>query len=262
MGSATRTALESAKAALASVTATASAGEQLLAAGRALDGSAQLRSVLSDPGVPASEKAALVGKVFAQLEPTATQLLNGLVASRWSSPDELVDGVEEIGIRVIARAAGAEAGLESEFFAFERAVSGSHELELALGGKLGDPAEKAAIVGKLLSGKASASTIAILQHLVQSPRGRRIGGLIRTGAEIVADAGGAVVATVTAPTALGPAQLERLASLLAAQYGRPPRIRLLIDPEIVGGLRVQVGNDVVDGTISSRLAELRQRIAG
>jgi F-type H+-transporting ATPase subunit delta len=241
---------------------TLSTGEQLLAAGRAVESSAQLRAVLSDPAVETSRKSALIGSIFGSLDKVAASLLGGIAESRWSSPDELLDGIEEIGIRAIARAAGDDTGIEHELFAFSRTVAGDAELELAVGSKLGDSAGKVALVDALLGGKASPATVAIVRHLVQSPRGRRIGGLLAHAADIVADAAGSVVATVTAATEPTAAQLERLQASLAAQYGRTPRINLIIDPDLVGGLRVQLGDEVIDGSLATRLAELRIRLAG
>jgi len=263
MGSASREALEAAKQQLAATKGvTLASGEQLLAAGRAIESSVQLRSVLADPAVPAASKASLLKSIFGSLDGAAATLLDGIVASRWSSQDELLDGIEVIGIRAIALAAGPDAGIEGELFALSRSVSSDNELELAVGSKLGTPEAKAALVETLLAGKAQPSTTAIVTHLVQSPRGRRIGALLAGAADVIADAGGAVVATVTSAVAPTPAQLAALEKTMGARYGRSLRVNLIIDPTIVGGLRVRIGDDVIDGSIASRLADLRIRLAG
>lgn len=262
MGSASRAALEAAKKDLASAKGvTLTTGEQLLSAGRDIAGSTQLRALLADPSVEAAEKTALIGRIFGSLDSAAASLLGSLVAARWSDSDQLIDGIEQIGIRAIADSSTGDA-LESELFAFSRAVSSDPELELAVGSKLGDTAEKAKLVDTLLGKKATAGTLAIVRHLVQSPRGRRIGNLLNTAAEIVADASGGVVATVTAAAPLTAAQLDKLSATLQQQYGREPRIAVRIDPAVIGGLRVQVGDDVIDGTVASRLTELRLQLAG
>ena len=69
-------------------------------------------------------------------------------------------------------------------------------------------------------------------------------------------------AALPAESPLSPAQLEKLTQTLTQQYGREPRIAVKIDPSVIGGLRVQVGDDVIDGTIASRLTELRLQLAG
>lgn len=263
MGSATRNALAQATAQLDAVKGVKlTTGEQLLAAGRAIAGSAQLRAVLTDPSIDATQKSGLLGRVFTSLDATAAKLLTGIVESRWSSGDELVDGIETVGIRALAQAAGEKAGVEGELFAVGRAIASDADLELALGSKLGDPAAKAAVITKLTAKKASPATVAILTHLVQSPRGRRIGELVSGAAKTVAEAAGRTLATVTAATPLSAAQQTRLATALAAQYGREVRVDVIVDPAVLGGLRVQVGDEVVDGTVASRLADLRLQLAG
>lgn len=262
MGSASRVAFAAAVTALAAEKGvTRATGEQLLSAGRDIAGSPQLRSVLVDPSIDVAEKSKLVASIFAQLDPAAERLLAGLTTSRWSDSDELIDGIEQIGIRAIA-AASPGAPIESELFAFARAVTSDNELELAVGSTLSDPAQKAALVERLLGGKANASTVSIVRHLVQSPRGRRIGELLQSAAETVADTSGGIVATVTAAAPLSATQLQKLTATLAAQYGREPRIALRVDPAVIGGLRVQIGEDVIDGTVASRLADLRLQLAG
>ncbi len=262
MGSASRAALEAAKSALASATGvTRATGEQLLSAGRDIAGSPQLRALLADPSVEMAEKTGLIGRIFSSLDTASASLLGALVGTRWSNSDQLIDGIEQIGIRAIA-VSSSHADIENELFAFSRAVSSDPELELAVGSKLGDPAGKASLVDSLLKSKADAGTLAVVRHLVQTPRGRRIGELLALAADIVADASGGIVANVTAAAPLTPAQLESLAATLKTQYGREPRIAVRVDPTVIGGLRVQVGDDVIDGTIASRLSELRLPLAG
>ncbi len=263
MGSASRQSLAAAEQTLSATTGvTLAAGEQLLSAGRAIEGSAQLRGLLADPSLESAEKAGLISTIFGSLDATTTQLLLGIVEARWSDADELLDGIEQIGIRAIAHASGSAVAIESELFEFSRAVSSNSELELALADKLGDPAAKAALVDTLLAKKVSPATVAIVRHLVQSPRGRRIGVLLGGAASIVADAAGRLVATITSAVPLSATQQKRLADALAARYGREPRLNIVIDPTVIGGLRVQLGDEVVDGTVASRLSDLRLQLAG
>ena len=263
MGSATRVALADARRALGSLETTDAleAGQQLFSAGRVIGDSAQLRSVLADPSVAATEKTAVIDSLFSSFGTSARDLLSGLVASRWSTQDQLLAGIEEIGIRAIARSAPSGLSIESELFAFGAAVSSNAELELAVGSKLGSNSAKAALVGALLKDKSSAQSLAILNHLVQQPRGRRIGGLIRTAASIVADQAGLAVATITSAAPISAAQVDRLRVGLSKSYGRDLEVNLVVDPSIVGGIRVQVGDDVIDGSVSTRINELRLKLA-
>ena len=130
MGASSRQALASAVTALeAAKGVTLATGEQLMTAGRAVEESAQLRTILGDPAIAASEKSALVAKIFPGLEKTAAQLLGGIVESRWSSGAELVAGIEEVGIRAIAQGDGHTKAIEAELFAFARIVASDPELD-------------------------------------------------------------------------------------------------------------------------------------
>jgi F-type H+-transporting ATPase subunit delta len=263
MGSASREALRAAVDQLVATSGvTVATGEQLLVVGRAVDDSAQLRGILADPSVAAADKSRLVAQIFPGISSTATKLVDTIVTSRWSNGDELVDGLEEVGIRAIAQGDSHSAVIESELFDFARITAADASLELALGSKLADPKGKAAIVRQLIGAKAHPGTVAIVEHLVSSPRGRRIGEMLAGAADIVADAGERRIATVTSAAPLSAAQQKRLTGALAKQYGSRIQLHLVVDPTVVGGARVQVGDDVIDGTIASRLADLKLQLAG
>ncbi len=265
MGSATREALAETRTRLsaqASV-ATLQTGEQLLAAGRIIGESASLRSAIANPSADAKAKALVVTRVFGtSVAPEALAVLSDIAGARWSTSDDVLVAIEEIGIRVLADSAPASVSVEDEIASFREAVSSSPELELALGSKLGETSAKLSLVNRLLADKASGQTLAIVSHLVAQPRSRRIGELLREAARIVADQGGKAIATVTSAAPITPGQLERLQKGLASLYGRPLSIRQVFDPEVIGGLRIQVGDDVIDGSLSSRINDLRLQLAG
>jgi F-type H+-transporting ATPase subunit delta len=264
MGSATREALASSVATLASVVGTndLATGEQLLESGRIIGDSAQLRAALADHSSQEVNKRGIIAALFGSFTPGARDILGTVVEQRWSSENDLLAGIEELGIRAVAASAPAGLSIESELFSFERAVNSNSELELAVGSKLGSGASKVALVEALLGGgKASAQTVAIVRQLVQQPRDRRIGELLRFATTVVADQAGYSIATVTTATPLAPAQLERLIQGLTSQYGRSLRVNQVIDQSIIGGLRVQIGDDVIDGTVATKLNDLRLQLA-
>ncbi|MCS4274905.1 F-type H+-transporting ATPase subunit delta [Mycetocola sp. BIGb0189] len=264
MGSATREALAAGTQALqATSVVDQNTATELFAVGRAIDSSAQLRALLADPAAEAAVKVAATERIFAKaVSATTLGLVNSVVSQRWSTSVDLLEGIEDLGLRAAAVSAGAEAPITSELFEFGQVVASDAELELALGSKLGTAKDKAAVVTKLLEGKALPQTVAIVEHLVAQPRGRRIRELLRTAAATVADQQGFAIATVTSAVPLSDAQVERLSASLSAQYGRSLRVNKIIDPTIIGGLRVQIGDDVFDGSVSTRLSELRLQLAG
>lgn len=263
MGSATREAIATAKAALAARDgkATLAAAEALFSAGHIIGDSAQLQTALTDTSADSAAKSGLVSAVFGGMTAEARELLAGLVSSRWSKPADLLAGIEEIGIRIAALSVDSSTDIPAELFAFGTAISSSAELELAVANKLGDPAAKVSLISALLKGKASDESIAIIQHLVRQPRGRRIGALLRHAAGIIADQHAQAVATVTVATPLSAAQVKRLEAGLASKYGAV-RVNQIIDASILGGMRIAVGDTVIDDSVATRVKELKLQLAG
>ncbi|MER7798040.1 F0F1 ATP synthase subunit delta [Microbacterium sp. NPDC096154] len=260
MGSATTQALAKSAQALDAATVDLDTARELFAAARAVAGSQALSGALADPSAAPEARSALVARVFGSLSPTSQSLLSTTAAQRWSSQGELVDGIEELAIRAAAKA--DQGDLEGELFRVSRIVAENPELELALGSRLGDGAAKGALMEKLLGGRASEATTLVVSSLVQQPRGRRVRGLLSRALRIVSAQRGRTVATVTTAAPLTPLQTERLATALARTYGGAVTINPVVDPSVVGGVRVQIADDVIDGSIASRLADVRQKLAG
>jgi F-type H+-transporting ATPase subunit delta len=263
MRSATREALAATRAVLADLgeQVDLASGEQILAAGRAIAGAPQLLGLFSDPTADPAGKKVVVDRVFAAQSDVTRAVLTAVVVARWSSHDDLLAGIEDAGVRAVAATTSSSTNIEAELFEFEKAVRSDANLELALGTKLGGPSEKAALVQRLIGSKASEQTVAILTHLVQQPRGRRIGELVRDASDIIADQANKLVATVFTARPLEAGQEARIARGLEQKYGRAVTLNHVVEPSIVGGVRVQVGDDVIDGTVSSRLADLKLQLA-
>lgn len=263
MRSASREALAAAIGTLGEVSPEPSTAEELFAAARLLGESTPLRSFVTDATVPGGEKQKLVDRVFAgKVGAAAQSLLTAVVGGRWSRQDDVLAAIEELGIRAAAITSDTPGVIQSELFAFRTAVSSDPELELALRSKLADPASKARLAERLLEGKAHPGTLAIVRQLILQPRGRRVRDGVRAAAEIVADQAGSVIAVVTTAAPLDEKQLDVLVTVLAKRYGRAITVNCRVDPSILGGVRVEIGDDVIDGSIASRLADVRLQLAG
>lgn len=265
MGSTTRDALAASRAALAAISGTVdlATAEQLLSAGRIIGDSRQLQSILSDPATEPETKVAALKAVFgSSISAPVFGILGTVAGNRWSSEDDLLAGIEELGLRAAADSAGAGTDIEGELFAFGKTVAANPELELAISSKLGDATSKVTLIERLLTGKVSPQSLIVLRHLVRQPRGRRINALVRDAAAIVADQTGYAIATVTTAAPMTADQLARLQAGLSASYGRQLEVNQVVDPSLVGGVRVQIGDDVIDGSVASRLKELRLQLAG
>jgi len=262
MGAATRASTETAVKTLQGLKRpSADLGEQLLAAARAVATSHQLVAILVDPGVPPEQRAALAQRaVGGRLGLQARSLLGVLASGRWSSQRDLVAAIEEVGIRALATSAGAER-LESELFTVRRAVTSDGRLELALGSQASPIEARLGLVDSLLP-QAGPATRAIVRHVVLLPRGRKPAEALDHAQEVVADAQGGLVAVVQTARPLTAEQAAALSGRLESAYGRKIALNQVIEPGLVAGLRITVGDDVIDGTVRARLDDLRLRLAG
>ncbi|WP_136055018.1 F0F1 ATP synthase subunit delta [Microbacterium sp. K24] len=263
MGSATTQALAASIETLAAAKGvTLDTARELFAAGRAVSESSQLSGALADPSAPADARQNVVAAVFGGFSADAQSVLKTVVSERWSNADQLVDGIEELAIRAAAIAEPG-ADIEAELFSFSRVIAANAELELALGSRLGGADAKVALVERLLAdGGSSAPVTLIVSSLVRQPRERRVRQLLSRATRIVSSQHGRVVATVHTASALNDAQRTRLSDALSQRYDGKVTLNVVIDPAVLGGLRVQIADDVIDGSISARLADLRQKLAG
>lgn len=260
MGSATTQALAASASALDAASVDLDTARELFAASRAVAGAPALSGALTDSAATAENRGALVSRAFGSLSLVTRGLIAQVVSQRWSSGHDLVSGLEELAIRAAAKAETAD--VEGELFQVVRIISANPQLELALSSRLGGSAEKGELIGSLLQGRASEGTTVIVSSLVQQSHGRRVRAMLNRAMRIAAAQRGRTVATVYAAAPLSPVQSERLASALSNRYGGEIALNPVIDPTVVGGIRIQVADDVIDGSISSRLADLRQRLAG
>ncbi|MFG6403430.1 MULTISPECIES: F0F1 ATP synthase subunit delta [unclassified Microbacterium] len=263
MGSATTQALAATTATLDAVSGVdIDVAGELFAAARALGGSSALSGALADSAASPASRTKVVTDVFGPaLKPETVALLSAAVVQRWSRAADLIDAIEELAVRATA-IADPDADIEGDLFRFSRTVAENGDLELALGMRMGETSAKGALVASLLEGRAAASSILIASSLVQQPRERRVRSLLDWAMHLVADQRGRTVATVVSAAPLSEAQATRLATALSARYGTAVMLNTVIDPSVVGGLRVQIADDVIDASISTRLADLRQRLAG
>jgi F-type H+-transporting ATPase subunit delta len=238
--------------------------EDLFGVTGALDSSASLRRAMVDPSRDLDAKRGLVASLFGpRISEAATAVLNVLVAQRWADDRDLGDATESLAVEAVvagAEAAGRLDALEDDLFRFERVVAADSGLRDALSARGGDEDAKAELVEALLGGKSSAGTIRLARQAALHPRGRRFGRVLKDYLAVAARRRARRTATVTAAGELTDAQLQRLALVLSRIYNGPVQIQVVLDPTVVGGVRVQVGDEVVDGTILRRIQDAERAL--
>ncbi|GAB3486607.1 F0F1 ATP synthase subunit delta [Flexivirga lutea] len=241
-------------------------GDELFAVSGVLGSSASLRRALTDPTAEEAGKASLVDRLFGgKVSDAAVQLLRRAVGQRWADERDLGDALEQLGVEctlTAAERAGRIDAVEDELFRFERTVAGDAGLRDALGDRRRSGEDKADLVGRLLEGKAAPETVRLARQAAANPGGRRVERVLESYVAVAAQLRDRLAATVTSAVELSEDDRSRLGHALARVYGRPVQLNVIVDPRIVGGLRVQVGDEVIDGTIATRLEEARRAMAG
>lgn len=240
-------------------------GGELFAVVRLLDAEHGLRRALSDPAKSAAEKGAVVRALLhGKTAPGTEHLVAEAVASHWSGPNDLADAIEQLAIECYAMAAQYEGSLddlEDSLFRFSRTISAEPALRSALAGTAGEGAKRG-LLRSLLAGKVEASTLTLITEIVTHPRGRSPQAALDLAAGIAAHRREQLVAVVRAAGPLTSDQRRRLRTALADAYGKGVHLNVVLDPDVVGGISVQIGDELIDGTAASRLAEVRRRLAG
>ncbi|RDI33058.1 ATP synthase F1 subcomplex delta subunit [Lentzea flaviverrucosa] len=240
-------------------------GEELFAVLDVLIGQRSLRGALADASSEAAGREQLVRGLFAGKVSEATlQILVAVVTARWSSPRELVDGVESLArttLLVRAERDGQLDSTEDELFRLGRIVAGSNELELLLADPAGDVSGKVALVDSLIQGKVSPVTKTLVGQLVRNPRGVRVADGLSELADLAAKRRQRSVAHVRSAVALTAEQVDRLTATLTTIYSRPIALHVEVDPSLGGGLTIKIGDEIIDGSVAGRLAALRRNLA-
>jgi F-type H+-transporting ATPase subunit delta len=122
-------------------------------------------------------------------------------------------------------------------------------------------AAKISLAERLVPGASEEAKVLIGQAVAQ-PRGIKATRLVARFAELAAKRQQRWIATVTVARPLTDAQLSRLQSGLNSLYGRELKINVKLDPLLIGGIRVQVGDEVLDASVLTRLGELQRQLAG
>jgi F-type H+-transporting ATPase subunit delta len=240
--------------------------DELYAAADLLSKQPRLRRALGDPSTDASTRAELARSLFrGKVGDVALGLIGDAVALRWSSPWDLADALAILGDDTLLAAAehGGELDtVEDELFRFERILAHSGALSAALD-EAGVPAERRrGLLDSVLGQKVHPITAQLLEHAVTSGRRPTLTLAIDDLLQASAARRERSVARVISATELTPEQTERLAAALTRLYGREINVRTAVDESVKGGLVVRVGDEVIDGSVASRLAAARAAFAG
>jgi len=227
----------------------------------ALDSSVALRRAMTDPSTPEQNRRNLVHGLFGgKVSRTAVVVVADGAAMRWPGGRSFAQALERQAVRAQLAAADEAGNLgeaEDELFRFARTVESSPELRNTLADRGATVAQRQELIEELLRGRATETTVVLAQRAVTA-RERTFAHTIEGFVTLAAEQRNRVVATVRVASALTAEQRTRLQASLSRQAGREVAIQEVIDPSVVGGVRVELGDEVVEGTVAARLLAARR----
>jgi F-type H+-transporting ATPase subunit delta len=221
-----------------------------------------IRRHLADSSAPVAARRAMVEALLRnQVSPITLEILSDAVALRWSRPLDLVDGIEELArqaLLALAEREGSVEDVEDELFRFGRILAAQPRLATLLGDESTAASRRVELLDTVLAGRTTPVSRLLLEQAVRAPRRRHLDEIVE---ELVNRAAGRrerSVAHVSAGGPLSAQQEQRLLDVLGRVYRRPISLKVELDPELLGGLVIRVGDEVIDGSVAGRLEKARQ----
>lgn len=221
---------------------------------------------LSVPTDDAAPKVRLVQRLFAdKIGAPALALVTEAAAARWSHGSDLVTAVENVARQALllsAEGAGTVDEVEDQLFRFSRLLDAQPRLDILLGDTATPAAGRVGLLRKVIGEGSGVNpiTAALLEQTVRLLRGQSAHQAITELASIAVARRGELVAQVGAAAELSDDQRSRLKTVLSRIYSHPVRVQVGVDPALLGGLTISVGDEVIDGTLSSRLAAAKTHL--
>ena len=241
----------------------ATIGDELFSVSDLLRADPALRRFATDASVPAEARKGLARQVFEGKVSAATlAIVESAFGHRWTSQRDLPDVLERLSEIAITKSTGAKADqLADELFGVGQLLAKNPELRDALSNPGRSVDDRAALVDTVLDDKVLPATVTLTKQALAGTYGT-LSAALEVYREVVAEAAGGGVATVRVAKPLSDGDRERLQKALSQQYGRDVHINEVVDADVIGGLRVEIGDDVIDGTVAGRLDDARRRLAG
>lgn len=238
---------------------------EMFAVVRLLSREPSVRHSLTDSGRPESARKNMAQQVFARhVGPEATALVVTAAGLSWANSRDLMDALEVAAVTRAFQNSEQDQSLDSvedELFRFARLVQATPQLRGVLDDAQASPERRVALLESLLRGKVQPTTLHLLEHLVRDDRSRRFTAGIAQLERIAAQRRKELTAQVTVSQPLSLAQQQRMQALVGQLYqAQQVRLHVVVDPHLMGGARIQVGHEVIDGSGKQRLQQVQRQI--
>jgi F-type H+-transporting ATPase subunit delta len=237
--------------------------EELFGIADVLREQAALRNALADSTTADDSRRAMATALFGgKLSDTAISVITDAAGLRWGAGSRLTDAINRQGLRVLfgtAQAAKALDQVESELFHLNRAVAADTDLRQALDNRNVPLAVRMTLLSDLLSAKVNPVTLVLAQRAVAASQ-RTFEVTTEEYLRLAAAIRERAIATVTVAQPLTATQAKKLREILVRKLDREVNLQIVIDPSVLGGARVKVGDEVIEGTVAARLAAAQQQL--
>lgn len=241
-------------------------GDEMYAVLGVLDDEPVLRRMLADASTPEAARVSLLDSLFAERVGEGTlEVLRDAVRAHWAQPADLVDAIEILARQATFTGADRDGALdevEDELFRFGRILEAEPELQTTLGDRAASAERRQELLDSLVADRVRPATRRLLDRAVAVPRGRSVERTIEDLCDQAAARRDRSVARVRTAVPLSDDEQERLIAALGRIYRRDVVLQVDVDPSVLGGLLVRVGDDVIDGTVLHRIDEVRRDLAG
>ena len=240
-------------------------GNELFTITKVLDDSIQLERALTDPSRPVADKVAVLTELLGDnVHPMTMEIMTDLVSRHWSRARDIANAVEDFGVDAMmyyADATGATLQVSVELSELHSALLNLSVVRAKLYDYQATSEARVKLFHEVFSGKTlNKVTMRLAEHATCNLRRRRYLETIQWLINKLSRHMGESMVTVTTATPLKPEQIKRLVEVYSAKVGRQVHINSVVDPTVLGGMRIQVGDEVTDNTVVAQLQNLHRRV--
>lgn len=240
-------------------------GNELFTITKVLDDSIQLERALTDPSRPVADKVAVLKELLGDnAHPMTMEIMTDLVSRRWSRARDIANAVEDFGVDAMmyyADATDATLQVSIELSELHSALLNLPVVRAKLYDYQATSEARVKLFREVFSGKTlNKVTMRLAEHATCNLRRRRYLETIQWLINKFSRHMGESMVTVTTATPLKKEQIKRLVEVYSAKVCRQVHINSVVDPTVLGGMRIQVGDEVTDNTVVAQLQNLHRKV--
>lgn len=240
-------------------------GNELFTITKVLDNSIQLERALTDPSRPVADKVAVLKELLGDnAHPMTMEIMTDLVSRRWSRARDIANAVEDFGVDAMmyyADATDATLQVSIELSELHSALLNLPVVRAKLYDYQATSEARVKLFREVFSGKTlNKVTMRLAEHATCNLRRRRYLETIQWLINKFSRHMGESMITVTTASPLNIDQIKRLTDVYSAKLDHPVHINSVVDPTVLGGMRIQVGDEVTDNTVVAQLQQLHRTV--